>query len=125
MFILYHINKLIIIFFYLILDYLSQGTTGKPKGVELTHRNIASNVNGVKKLWEQHLSCNTSCPFLPWAHVFGMTCELHAGLATGGTLAIIPHRDQLLECISLVKPTLLMSVPMLFNKVTFFFLHEL
>ena len=63
----------------------TSGTTGKPKGVELSHKNIVSEVHGTNKLWKGSglLGQQVSLAFLPWAHVFGMTCELHHFTATG------------------------------------------
>ena len=95
----------------------TSGTTGMPKGVELSHRNIASNIQGVKKLLKYELGHNVSLAFLPWAHVFGQVNELHSLLSTGSTLAIVPHRDQILECLAMVKPTVIFSVPIMYNKV--------
>lgn len=96
----------------------TSGTTGNPKGVELTHSNIISNIASLEVLWEKELSHDhRSVCFLPWAHVFGQVCELHSLMAGGGTMAIAPNREALLECIGIVKPTMMASVPMLFNKV--------
>jgi long-chain acyl-CoA synthetase len=63
----------------------TSGTTGKPKGVELSHRNIVSEVQGSNELWRSSglLTQQVSLAFLPWAHVFGMTCELHQFTSTG------------------------------------------
>lgn len=55
--------------------------------------------------------------FLPWAHVFGQSCELYALMATGSKLGIVPSREEILECLPLIKPTIICSVPTLFNKV--------
>lgn len=60
---------------------------------------------------------HTSVCFLPWAHVFGQVCELNALMAAGSCMAIAPNREALLECIDLIKPTMMCSVPILFNKV--------
>lgn len=50
----------------------TSGTTGKPKGVELTHRNIASNVQAVSKLARgRYDSRHVHFSFLPWAHIYG------------------------------------------------------
>lgn len=59
----------------------------------------------------------TSLAFLPWAHVYGMTTELNAMTSAGCAMAIVPHRDQIVECIDLAKPSVIVSVPVLFNKV--------
>jgi len=96
----------------------TSGTTGHPKGVELSHKNICSNVLGLRDLWGENLKLRQkSLAFLPWAHVFGMTCDLHALMASGSSGAIVPSREAILECFQLVKPSAMSSVPLLFNKV--------
>lgn len=69
----------------------TSGTTGNPKGVELSHRNIVSNVARTAELWRPSgmLEGQTTLAFLPWAHVFGMTCELHQFNAGGTCLFCI------------------------------------
>lgn len=97
----------------------TSGTTGNPKGVNLSHRNIISNVHGLitMKPHDMELGDNRSLCFLPWAHVFGLTCELFCFIDQGSSIAICPSREELLECFQIVKPTHLLSVPALFNRI--------
>ena len=95
----------------------TSGTTGKPKGVELTHWNIASNIQAVKTLLQAEMGRKVSLAFLPWAHVFGQVNELHSLVSSGSSLAIVPSRDQIIECISIIRPTVLYSVPIMLNKI--------
>lgn len=99
----------------------TSGTTGKPKGVELTHDNIASNIIAVKNMQtDPNLFLrpdDRSLAFLPWAHVYGQTCELWAGMAHGGSIGICRGITQIVEDLSLVKPTILFSVPTLYKRV--------
>lgn len=94
----------------------TSGTTGRPKGVELSHNNIVSNILALRELKKDELESNISLAFLPWSHLYGLAVELNALLSTGSTLAITT-REQILENIKLVRPTLIVSVPMLFNRV--------
>jgi long-chain acyl-CoA synthetase len=94
----------------------TSGTTGNPKGVMLSHGNIASNVVAC----HQRLSIdadNRSLSFLPWAHVFGQTCELHLLLAAGASIALCESVDKLVANLAEVRPTFLMSVPRVFNRM--------
>lgn len=68
-------------------------------------------------VYGQSLNNHTSLAFLPWAHVFGQSCELYALMATGSKLGIVPSREEILQCIPLLRPTIILSVPTLFNKV--------
>jgi long-chain acyl-CoA synthetase len=94
----------------------TSGTTGKPKGVLLTHGNIASNLKGMEQLWSGKLKKEVSLAFLPWAHVFGQTCEFYAAFREGNSMGIV-NKEAILESLDIVKPTILISVPALFNKV--------
>lgn len=75
-----------------------------------------SNILALRELKKDELESNISLAFLPWSHLYGLAVELNALLSTGSTLAITT-REQILENIKLVRPTLIVSVPMLFNRV--------
>ena len=94
----------------------TSGTTGDPKGVLLSHGNILSNVLAILEvipLGQQHLTLS----FLPWAHAFGHTCELHTALAAGATLAIAESIDKVADNLVEVRPTVLVAVPRVFQRV--------
>lgn len=99
----------------------TSGTTGKPKGVELSHDNLLGNVRGILAIAasEQQVSImedKVALVFLPWAHIYGQTCELYVLMCIGSTMALT-GRDEILENLAIVKPSLINSVPMLYNKV--------
>ena len=94
----------------------TSGTTGNPKGVILTHANIASNVSATRAIFPIEFA-DRSLSFLPWAHVFGQTVELHTLLSTGAAMAICEGVDRILDNLAEVQPTLLFSVPRIFNKI--------
>jgi long-chain acyl-CoA synthetase len=94
----------------------TSGTTGKPKGAKLTHRNIVSNVESIHELYEidaeeRYLS------FLPWAHSYGQTVELHMLLSFGASTALNDDLNKLLDNMAEVKPTVLVAVPRIFNRI--------
>jgi long-chain acyl-CoA synthetase len=94
----------------------TSGTTGNPKGVLLTHANLADNVSaemGVVPV----TSDDRTLSFLPWAHSFGQTLELHGVMAVGGSMAIAESTAKIAENLMEVKPTLLIAVPRIFNRV--------
>ena len=94
----------------------TSGTTGNPKGVRLSHFNIASNVSAVHDVFPMSAS-DRSLSFLPWAHVFGQTCELHALFSMGASLALCEAVDKIIDNLAETQPTLLMSVPRIFNRI--------
>lgn len=99
----------------------TSGTTGVPKGVELTHNNIVSNVMGVRAtVSNPHdfiRQTDRSLAFLPWAHSYGQTCELWCSMAHGGSMGICRGVPSILEDLQLVQPTVLFSVPTLYKKI--------
>lgn len=94
----------------------TSGTTGKPKGVQLSHGNFISNVNAVHSIFPMD-EADLSLSFLPWAHSFGQTAELHCMLSMGASIALAESVEKLLENLSEVKPTILFSVPRIFNRI--------
>ena len=94
----------------------TSGTTGNPKGVILSHANIASNVNAIHECFPME-NGDRSLSFLPWAHVFGQTCELHGLFSMGASMAIAESVEKIIDNLAEVRPTLLFSVPRIFNKI--------
>jgi len=94
----------------------TSGTTGKPKGVMLTHGNLASNVAASTSAFPITPDDRT-LSFLPWAHVYGQTVELHILIAAGASTALNDDVTRLLEDLREVKPTILVAVPRIFNRI--------
>jgi long-chain acyl-CoA synthetase len=94
----------------------TSGTTGNPKGVIMSHSNIISNVNSVQGMLPLG-GDDRSLSFLPWAHSFGHTVELHCMLSRGASIAICEAVDKIIANLAEVRPTVLISVPRIFNKI--------
>lgn len=94
----------------------TSGTTGNPKGVILSHGNVISNVMGVHDSLPIG-SVDRSLAFLPWAHSFGHTAELHLLISIGSSTGICEATDKILPYLSEVKPTVLFAVPRIFNRI--------
>ncbi len=94
----------------------TSGTTGEPKGVMLSHGNIASNVSAVHEIMDMEQE-DRSLSFLPWAHSFGQTVELHCLLSMGAAMALAESVDKIIDNLAEVRPTLIMSVPRIFNRI--------
>jgi long-chain acyl-CoA synthetase len=94
----------------------TSGTTGNPKGVELSHGNVISNVLAVHANLPID-SPDRSLAFLPWAHSFGHTAELHLMISIGASTGICESTDKIIEYLSEVKPTVLFAVPRIFNRI--------
>jgi long-chain acyl-CoA synthetase len=90
----------------------TSGTTGRPKGAELTHRNLGLNTRAVV----HHLGMEADDVLLgtlPLFHSFGQTCTLNASLAVGARLALLTRFDAAaaVELIDRERVTILMGVP--------------
>lgn len=93
----------------------TSGTTGKPKGVELTHRNIIANAKHTFDGFDA--SCHDrSLSFLPWAHAFGKTVELHIFPYFGASVALAESARTIAKNLKEAQPTILVGVPKIFNK---------
>ncbi|SDG61819.1 long-chain-fatty-acid--CoA ligase [Pseudonocardia oroxyli] len=71
----------------------TSGTTGQPKGAELTHHNLASNAATTSETLIEIGPDDVIMGCLPLFHVFGLTCGLNAAVRAGATLTLIPRFD--------------------------------
>ncbi|MCP4691423.1 MAG: long-chain fatty acid--CoA ligase [Desulfobacterales bacterium] len=96
----------------------TSGTTGNPKGVLLSHYNLASNAQATTMNLPDMISAgDRTLSFLPWAHSFGQTAELHMLINFGGQTGFAESPLTIVDDLALVRPTLLIAVPRVFNKV--------
>lgn len=96
----------------------TSGTTGNPKGVMLTHHNILSNVRAaVETIGEEYLHEGCLLSFLPLCHALERTCGYYLPLSAGLTIAYAEGIPQLLQNFREIKPTILVSVPRIYEKI--------
>jgi long-chain acyl-CoA synthetase len=95
----------------------TSGTTGRPKGVMLSHRNILTNAHacltGVMTTSHDDLFLS----FLPLSHTFERTCGYYLPMMAGSTTAYARSVPQLGEDLQTMKPTVLVSVPRIYERV--------
>ncbi|WP_181783064.1 AMP-dependent synthetase/ligase [Pseudonocardia pini] len=95
----------------------TSGTTGRPKGCELTHRNLLSEIAGTREVLSQLLSADGSVLlFLPLAHVFGKVIQCGA-IASRTVIGHTPDTKNLLADLGTFQPTFLLAAPRVFEKV--------
>jgi long-chain acyl-CoA synthetase len=93
----------------------TSGTTGEPKGVALTHGNLASNVN--YSLREFSFSGpQRAVSFLPLSHSTARHVD-YVLYTLGFSIAYCPSMDKLMGALKTIQPTLIVSVPRIFEKV--------
>jgi long-chain acyl-CoA synthetase len=95
----------------------SSGTTGEPKGCELTHANLAANVRQtVEQVPELFPPQARTLVFLPLAHALGRM-QVHVAIDQGVEIAVATDLAQLPDELPLAHPTFLVVVPRLLEKV--------
>lgn len=94
----------------------TSGTTGRPKGVMLSHHNILTNVESclqIAPMYQQDLLLS----FLPLSHTFERTVGYYIPMMCGATIAYARSIQLLQEDLLTVKPTILVSVPRIYERV--------
>ncbi len=94
----------------------TSGTTGKPKGVMLSHGNMTANAQQAQEILG-FSPRDTTLSFLPLSHVFERTCGLYTMLLAGAGIAYAERMETVPRDLKLVRPTILISVPRLFEKI--------
>ena len=93
----------------------TSGTTGNPKGVMLSNWNTLSNILCVQSAFKVYVG-DKNAAFLPWAHSFGSTFDLHWMIRCGVHINLISDLTRIAdECIE-IKPAVLLAVPRVWNK---------
>jgi long-chain acyl-CoA synthetase len=95
----------------------TSGTTGRPKGVELTHRNLLSEIRGAIEAFPQLMKQgNSLLVFLPLAHVLARALAVTA-LSARATLGHTSDVKNLIADLGAFRPTFVVAVPRVFEKV--------
>ncbi len=94
----------------------TSGTTGEPKGVMLSNRNLVSNTLAAVEPFAQTKD-DLRLSFLPLSHIFARTCDLYCWVASGSQLALAEARETVIADCLAVRPTLLNGVPYFWEKV--------
>jgi long-chain acyl-CoA synthetase len=99
----------------------TSGTTGRPKGAELTHDNLVSNARTtMTTLLELHPD-DVIMGCLPLFHVFGLTCALNASVLAGSCLTLLPRFEggTALEIIQRDRVTVFEGVPTMYAAMLY------
>ena len=94
----------------------TSGTTGQPKGAELTHAGLVRNAELTARTLLKNSSDDVIMGCLPLFHVFGLTCGLNASVAAAGTLTLLPRFDpaKALDIIERDAVTIFEGVPTMY-----------
>tara|TARA_R110002072_G_scaffold288917_1_gene455572 strand:- start:264640 stop:266454 length:1815 start_codon:yes stop_codon:yes gene_type:complete len=95
----------------------TSGTTGLPKGASITHDGLIKMLDNIKVFMQNRINKDDrSLTFLPLSHVLGRTDSLIC-LALGNQTIYAEGFDQLASNLNVVKPTFLLAVPRVFEKI--------
>jgi long-chain acyl-CoA synthetase len=94
----------------------TSGTTGRPKGAELTHANLTRNAELTATTLLKSSTGDVVMGCLPLFHVFGLTCGLNATVTAGAVLTLLPRFDagKALEIIQRDRVTIFEGVPTMY-----------
>ncbi len=93
----------------------TSGTTGNPKGVMLSNWNTLSNVLCVQSTFTIYVG-DKNAAFLPWAHSFGSTFDLHWMIRSGVHINLISDLTRIADECQEIKPAVLIAVPRVWSK---------
>ena len=94
----------------------TSGTTGRPKGVMLSHRNILSNVVAAMRALPAY-PADRFLSFLPLSHMFERTCGYYSAIWAGAQTVYARSITLLADDIREQQPTILISVPRIFERI--------
>jgi long-chain acyl-CoA synthetase len=94
----------------------TSGTTGRPKGVMLSHTNILSNTEASSRCADLYTD-DLLLSFLPLSHMFERTGGYYLPMMGGAAVAYSRSIQLLADDLAAVKPTVLMSVPRIYERV--------
>jgi long-chain acyl-CoA synthetase len=94
----------------------TSGTTGRPRGVMLTHENLASNAAAVCDAHRVNSEHIMLC-ILPLSHIYARTCDLYTWIVGGSRLVLAESRETVLRDCQLVQPTALNAVPFVYQRI--------
>jgi long-chain acyl-CoA synthetase len=93
----------------------TSGTTGRPKGVMLSHANVIANVKACRGRVRAQAG-DVFLSFLPLSHTFERTAGYYYPIAVGAAVAYARSTQQLPEDLKAVRPTILVSVPRIYER---------
>lgn len=94
----------------------TSGTTGKPKGVMLSHRNMLENAAGALQCFEV-TTRDLFLSFLPMSHTLERTAGYYLTMMAGASVAYARSIPQLGEDLAAIRPTIMISVPRIYERV--------
>jgi long-chain acyl-CoA synthetase len=94
----------------------TSGTTGRPRGVMLSHNNLASNAFSTMQAFGADAE-QTRLGILPLSHIYARTCDLYTWVCLGSRLVVGESRETLPRDLQAVRPTAFNAVPFVYQRI--------
>jgi long-chain acyl-CoA synthetase len=94
----------------------TSGTTGRPRGVMLSQRNLAANAVAMVEVYRDS-PAETRLNVLPLSHIYARTCDLYTWVYAGSRLVLGENRETIGRDFRLTRPTALSAVPHLYRRI--------
>jgi malonyl-CoA/methylmalonyl-CoA synthetase len=94
----------------------TSGTTGKPKGAQITHRNLAESARALTAVWQLG-PFDVLLHALPVYHAHGLLTAINTMLVAGGSLLFLPRFDAAAVLAALPGATVMMGVPTHYSRL--------
>jgi long-chain acyl-CoA synthetase len=94
----------------------TSGTTGRPRGVALTHGNLLFNATSMARSSKQ-LESDVKLNFLPLSHIYARTSDFYTWIVCGNQLALAENRETVLSDCLAVRPTWINAVPYFYDRL--------
>ena len=94
----------------------TSGTTGRPKGAMLSHKNLLSNALALADIW-RFSENDVLLHMLPLFHVHGLYTATNTVVAGGGAMLFLPKFDAAAACLNMPKATAMMGVPTYYTRL--------
>jgi long-chain acyl-CoA synthetase len=102
----------------------TSGTTGRPKGVMLSHSNMLENAYAAAQCFPIYTD-DLLLSFLPMSHTLERTCGYYGTVMSGAQVAFARSVQHLAEDLLAIRPTVLISVPRIYERVDAAIKHKL
>jgi long-chain acyl-CoA synthetase len=94
----------------------TSGTTGRPRGVMLSQRNLAANAQAIVEAYGGD-SDEVRLNVLPLSHIYARTCDLNTWVYRGSRLVLGESRETIARDLQVVRPTTLSAVPYVYERI--------
>jgi len=94
----------------------TSGSTGDPRGVMLTHRNLAENAAATVAALAREAEETRLC-FLPLSHIYARTCDLYCWICRGTRLVLVESLETIVRDCQIARPTVINAVPYFYQRL--------